>query len=226
MPRIKDLPIEYRPREKAYRYGIEELTDVELLAIVIGNGSKGNSALEIAYQIMKDKITLSNLLFTDFQTLTKYYGINKNTAIKLGAVFEMFKRFNKRNDTREHVETLEDLIDRISGHFVNQATEKVLVVALDRKKRIVLEKCIHSLSESGIQLSSKNIFKEVIKSGSNSFYIIHNHVDDDCKPSREDLLFYEHLANSSKKLGLHLIDSLIYTTTKVYSMRAKKDFDI
>ena len=92
MPKIKDLPIDQRPREKMLEFGPESLSDAELLAVLIGHGVKGRSALGIAEDILSEYGKLSGLVDKRLDELMKIKGIKKAKVIKIATAFELAKR--------------------------------------------------------------------------------------------------------------------------------------
>ena len=83
MSKFRELPVLERPREKAYRYGIDHLSDYELIALLIGSGCVDNSANDIAYEMIRDAGGLSRLVERPYRDLLNYKGIGKNKAIKI-----------------------------------------------------------------------------------------------------------------------------------------------
>ena len=95
MGRITDLADSDKPRERAERFGIEALKDEELLALIIGSGTVGHSALDIARDLLKDSRYLSNLVSKEQPYFYTFKGLKKANALKLLAALEIAKRINK-----------------------------------------------------------------------------------------------------------------------------------
>ena len=95
--KISEMPIYERPREKATRYGIESLSDSELLSILLGNGSKGNNALDLAHSILARFESLEKLSNASISELQKIKGIGKIKALEIKACLELAKRFEQEN---------------------------------------------------------------------------------------------------------------------------------
>ena len=92
--KIALLPVYERPREKAYRYGFDTLSDTEVLAIIISSGTKGISALDLSNIVLSNFGGLYNTINKSFSDFLKFKGIKKATAAKLCAIFEIAKRYN------------------------------------------------------------------------------------------------------------------------------------
>ena len=99
--RIEDIPLLLRPREKAIREGIESLSNVELLALIISSGSKNYSAIDIARELLNTYTSLSELRNISYSSLLNMSGLKKATALRLLACFTLFDRYYKENFNNE-----------------------------------------------------------------------------------------------------------------------------
>ena len=135
--KIADLPKEAKPREKAFCYGIEELDDQELLALLIGSGVKGHSAIDIAKSLLETFITLPHLSQASLNALTNQRGLNKITALKLVAAFELHKRLNTpKYFANESIREPRQIASRFR-YLETLDYESVILVMLNRKKEII-----------------------------------------------------------------------------------------
>lgn len=218
--KIKDLPVHERPREKAIRYGIETLADYELLALIIGSGYKGHSALDVSYDLLSKKSGLINVIGLPYVTLSKYSGIGKDKALKILAAFEIAKRFQSLKDDLNYKlinsnYIYQRYINKLMSDFDNQ--EFLFLVILDKKKNIIHETNLYKGNENSVNYSIKQIIKKVIQYGGRFFYIIHNHPSGSLKPSPDDCSFTMNLIADCKNLGLTLCDHLIISSMGYYS---------
>lgn len=211
MGKIKDLPVLERPREKAYRYGVEQLSDYELISLLIGYGCRESSASDIAYEMVRDSGGLYNLVQKPYVDLLNYKGIGKNKAIKIIASFEIAKRFQLGREDREE----ESLIDsnyifrRMYLRLINLAQEQVYLVILDKRKKIVHEVNLYKGNEHSVNYSNLHIIQQVIMHNGTYFYIVHNHPGGDLNPSDQDIFFTQLIISEGKKMGITLMDHLI-----------------
>lgn len=223
MGKIKDLPLLERPREKALRYGITTLSDIELLAVIIGSGTSGHSALEIATAIVIDKKGLVNAFNCLYQDFLDYPGLSQTASIKLSAAFELGKRYQMLNLENNHHLTAEHYIfEKYIPLVRSSSLEMVIVLILNRRKRILFEKTISIGSETSVNCSVKEILKLLIVNKGQCFYILHNHPNDYVEPSDDDISFTTQIIKEAKKIGIKLIDHLIINEESIYSFKEGK----
>ena len=208
---MNDLPIFERPREKAYRYGIEQLSDYELISLLIGYGCHDNSASDIAYEMVRDSGGLCSLVQKPYVDLINYKGIGKNKAIKIIACFEIAKRFQIREDDSKEESILDSdyIYKRMFLRMANLSQEQVYLVILDKKKRIIHEVKLYKGNEHSVNYSNLHILQQVIMHNGKYFYIVHNHPSGDLTPSDDDIFFTQLIISEGKKVGITLVDHLI-----------------
>ena len=228
MGKVNELPLLDRPREKALYYGIETLADHELLALLIGSGSKDSSAIDIAYFMLRDNKGLNNLANRPLLDLENYKGMGKAKAIKLSAAFEIAKRFqNKKYEEKEVISDSGPIyhrMKRLLGYteFPNQ--EVVYLVILDNKKKIVHQVNLYKGTERSVNVSSTQIIQQVIIHSGSFFYIVHNHPSGILEPSDEDLFFTTNLLKECSRFGVVMLDHLIISHQGYYSFTKHKVF--
>lgn len=226
MGKITDLPTLERPREKAIRFGIEKLSDYELIALLIGSGSVNSSAMDIAYKMLSDNNGLFHLVKKPFRDLINYKGMGERKAIKISAAFEIAKRFQnlKKND-REIVEDSSAIYlrykERISESY-NQ--EMVYLIILNSRKRIIHETNLYKGNESSVNYSYKQIIHQVLLHDGHNFYIVHNHPSGDLIPSEEDIFFTINLIRECKKVKIRMLDHLIISPYGYFSFLNEESY--
>lgn len=217
---IKDLPFLERPREKAMRYGVEFLSDVELLAIIIGSGTKGHSALEIAQKIIADKKGLSNVFHCPYQDFIIYQGVNKTSAIKLSATFELGKRFQiGKAESEDSIVDSSMIYLKYAPQLISQVQEKIVIVTLNRHKKIVQEQVLSIGSENNVACSIRDILRILVLNKGTYFYLVHNHPGNSMEPSQQDIAFTSSIISEAKRIGFNLIDHLIIGDGGAYSFK-------
>ena len=207
---IKQLPSLDRPREKALHYGIEKLSDYELLAILIGSGYKEDSALDIAYQMIRESNGLFHLVQKPISDLLNIKGIKKAKAVKIIAAFEIAKRYNSQQPLDQAEEINNTFIyKRYKPLLIKTEQECVYLVILDKKKHIVHEVNLYRGNERNVPFSKNQIIREVFIHNGLYFYIVHNHPSGSLFPSEEDIVFTTDLIKQCQKVGIILLDHLI-----------------
>ena len=220
---LKNLPILDRPREKAARYGIDTLSDVELLSIVLANGYQGSNALEISSTLINKYGGLQKLSEVSFKELKKNKGIKDAKSLLLSAMFEIhFRLLNKANENDEILITDDYLAKKYSSIMSRSNQEILAIVLLNSRNKIIFEKILYRGSKNMISISFDDIRSLLERFEAKSYYLIHNHVEGDCQPSEQDLIVTNNIILQSKKLNIKLIDHLIISKNEYYSFSKMK----
>ena len=215
--KISDLPFDQKPREKAIFYGVDTLSDGELLALLIGNGTKGKSALEIGNELLFEYQNLYLLSKENFSNLKKHKGISLANSLRLEACFEIAKRINKNKKIfLKQLSSPEDVY-KLYSYLSKENTEKAVLVLLNKKRCIIKEKIIDGKYTSSVTITAKEIINEVLMS--NAFYLvlIHNHPNEECDPSEDDNIATEYLLDILHTIGACLFDHIIISSDYYYS---------
>ena len=208
--RISDIPENLRPREKALRYGIEELSDQELLAIIIGSGVHGHSAIDIASELLQTYAnSLEALSNSNYQSLLGHKGLKESIALRLLATFEFHKRLiSNRYQKIDKIESNEQVYFRYK-YLENFEQEILIILMLDLKGRIIKEKTLYKGTFDGFSINVKQIVQELILAKAKSFYLIHNHPDEESSPSDDDIISTKVIEKAAKNLNVKLINHIV-----------------
>jgi DNA repair protein RadC len=211
--KVKDLNIENRPYEKLFSKGAETLTNEELLAIILNNGTKQKSVLDISNEIMtKDKQNIGFSFLTQYsiEELMTIDGIGKVKAIKIKAMCEFAKRFNiGKINPNERISTPEQLSKVFMNDLIDKPQEIVETAVLDSKNRVVKVITNSIGSYNSNQVLIKDILGEPLKMALPKIAISHNHPSGDVSPSNEDILFTQKLNEACNLFGIQLLDHII-----------------
>lgn len=213
--RIKDIPSYLRPREKALLKGVGALSTNELLALLIGSGTKEKSAIDIADELLSSYHSLRTLAKLDTQEFTKVKGLKTARALILSASFELARRTLEETEQWKYSDA-----KSIFNHFdkiKNLDHETLRIVVLNKKKEVIKEKELFRGSLESIEISTKEIIREVLLMNAKFFFIVHNHPEGKAIPSHQDLLVTMKLYEEAVKQGLVLIDHVIITNEDFYS---------
>jgi DNA repair protein RadC len=214
--RISEMPEELRPREKAWRHGLSSLSDIELLALLIGKGAQGHSALAIAEDLLKEYRSLSALGYADPTSFTSEKGLSQVKALELGAVFEAARRYGQEAVPTDGGDA-RALFERHRHDLGEATTEHFLLLLYDRQGRLLKEKTLFIGDEKGLLSSHKVILSEALSCRSSNFVILHNHPSGNPLPSQGELSLTRALADKAHELGLRLADHLIVSAYAYYS---------
>ena len=208
--RISDIPENLRPREKALQYGIEELSDQELLTLIIGSGTRGNSAFDIASELLKSHANSLELLSrTNYQSLLGFRGLKKSIALRLLANFEFHKRLiSGKYQNIVKIESVSMVYFRYK-YLENFEQEVLVILMLDLKLRIIKEKILYKGTFDSFTIDVREVIHELVLAKAKYFYLIHNHPDEEKEPSEDDILSTKVVEKTALNLGVQLVNHLI-----------------
>lgn len=220
---IKKLPTSERPYEKAQMYGIESLSNSELLAVIIKTGTKEKTSVELAQEILSiEKSNKGNIQFlqdVSLEELTKIKGIGTVKAIQIKAICELNKRMLRPIEKIQvKIRTPENVAQLLMNELKYEKREKVKVLVLNTKN--VLLKII-DVSYGGTNsavIDPKDVLAEPVKMGAPKIILVHNHPSGDPTPSNEDINFTKRLHNAAALLGIDLLDHIVIGNEKYISI--------
>ena len=221
--RIKEIALEQRPRERLKAKGVDSLSDSELLAIIMENGSRGrkNSSGESAIDLGNRLISsfgLEKLNSLFLNELMKIKGIKLAKASKLIAAFELSKRVNSGKICEKVIKNPSD----IAGYYIEKLKdlkkEYFIAVFLDSKNKIIKDEVISIGTLNSSLVHPREVFKEAIKNSANSIILIHNHPSGSVEPSDEDYRVNKALIEAGNMIGIKVLDHLIVGDKKWTSL--------
>ena len=211
--KIKDLPEEQRPRERMWTLGAEALNDAELLALILGTGTKSESALMLAQRLLKGdggKKGLEYIYNASLEELSNLKGIGAAKAVKIKAAVEMGRRIASNYGVKKIViNSPKDVENLLKEEMRVLEKEHFRVILLDTKNKVIFveEISIGTLDSSIVH--PREVFKPAIKRSSSSIILVHNHPSGDPYPSKEDIVITKRLCEAGKLLGIHVVDHII-----------------
>ncbi|HKL84600.1 MAG TPA: DNA repair protein RadC [Bacilli bacterium] len=219
-PKIKDIPLYQRPREKAMRYGINSLSNVELLAIIINSGTKRDSALKIAENLLIKYQGLTKMANFTETTDFSVHGIKDIKAITLLAAFKLSERIQKENyNELLQIESSSDIANKYLYDFSSAKNEMLLIVALDKSLKILKEQILYVGTKSGFMIDTKQMKELLIKVKAKFYILVHNHPSGTAYPSFEDIQSTKAIKTLTSKIDIFLYDHLVIAGYSYFSMR-------
>lgn len=217
--KFKNIPDNEKPRERLIKYGVENLSNEELLAIILKTGSKKYNVKEIANNILckfKDIRELKNMRINN---LLDIEGIGKVKAIELISAIELGRRVYEDNNYDEMVmyANPSDIVKYFNYLFKDEKQEFFYVIYLDTHKKYIDKKMICKGILDRSLIHPRDIFKEAYLLSASSFICIHNHPSGDATPSREDFEITKHLKEIGDLHGISLVDHIIIGNGNYYS---------
>lgn len=220
MSKIKDLPKHKRPREKLSEKGAENLTDSELLAILIRTGKSGKSALDIARALLK-KYPLPKLLEITEQELLQIDGLEHVKAVSIKAALELGLRAGKLfDDALPILDSPKAIVDQLSD-IRKKKKEYFIALYLNARNQLVYRDTVSVGTLSASLVHPREVMQPAISHFASSVVVAHNHPSNDPKPSKEDIVLTENLVRAGKILDIKLTDHIIVTERDYFSFKQK-----
>ncbi len=215
---IKDLPECEKPRERMLEYGVENLSNVDLLSIILRNGVKDISVKEVAINILNNVESINDLSSLGVRELSNIKGVGPVKAITLLASIELGKRVSikeaKANMSLSNKEKIHEVFKKF---FINENQEKFLAIFLDNKKCLINYKILFIGTNNASIAHPREVFMEAIKANASAVVVMHNHPSGNVLPSEEDKNITEKLVQSGHMLGIPLLDHIITNGEEYYS---------
>ena len=220
---IKKLPELERPYEKAMLYGIQSLSNPELLAIIIKTGTKEKTSVELAQEILSiEKRGKENIQFlqeVSIEELTKIKGIGKIKAIQIQALCEFNKRMERQIQKAEiKIRTAENVSRLLMNEMQYEKREKVKVLVLNTKNILLRILDVSYGGTNSAVIEPKDILTEPTKMGAPKIILVHNHPSGDPTPSKEDIELTKRIYKASALLGIELLDHIVIGKQKYISI--------
>lgn len=215
---IKSWAEEDRPREKLLDKGRHVLTEAELIAILIGSGSKDETAVELSKRILSSVgNNLNELGKLTVQDLNKFKGIGDAKAISIIAALELGRRRKPETVKREKIITSKDAFEIMKPSMMDLPHEEFWLLLLNRANLVTKKELISRGGVSGTVVDTKIIFKTAIVNYASSIIICHNHPSGNLKPSEADIKITKNIKEAGKIMEIPLLDHLIITDNGFYS---------
>lgn len=206
---IKEIPKNEQPREKLINYGVDAMSNAELLAIILGSGYKENSAIDVANQILYFINNINDLSEITIQELTSIKGVGNIKAMTIIAAVELGKRVFSMKKNQIKFKDANDIFDYFKPIVANFMEEHLYAIYLNAKGYAIEVKEISIGSRSSTLIDEKVIFKWAYKLSSSHFILVHNHPSGDPYPSLNDIKYTESLVKKAKVIDFELVDHVI-----------------
>ena len=218
---IHDLPKEERPRERLVELGEQALSIQELLQIILGRGSAGESVSVTAQKLLSQFGSLEKLSEASIEELSSIKGIGPAKATQIKAVFEIGRRISTQTPSYKSKElnNPQKVHKLIKNKLKNYYKEHFYIILLNSRNWSIAEVSIGSLNASIVH--PREVFSEAIKNKAASVIFVHNHPSGNPEPSEDDLEITKRLVNGGKILGIEVVDHIIVAKDKFMSFKEK-----
>lgn len=218
---IKLWAEEDRPREKLLHHGRRHLTDAELIAILIGSGSRNETAVDLSKRILSFyENNLAKIGQASIQDLSRFKGIGEAKAITIIAALELgLRRKEIQEEEIVQVTASSDVHRYLYNTFADLHHEEFWILLLNRSNHIIGRHLISKGGQAGTVADPKIIFKVALERNAANIVLAHNHPSGNLKPSESDNKLTRDLVASGMMLGLYVVDHLIFARSNYYSYK-------
>jgi DNA repair protein RadC len=216
---IKNWSVEDRPREKLLARGTESLSDAELLAILIGSGTRDRSAVELAREILNSAgNNLHELGKLSVSDLVNFKGMGKVKALHILSALELGRRRNRTEaNTRQKITSSKDAFQFFQTMLMDLPHEEFWVLILNRSNQVIDKVKISQGGVSGTVIDTRMILKSAIEKLGSGLILCHNHPSGNIQPSDADKRITEKIKSAANYMEINLLDHLVIADKKYFS---------
>jgi len=207
--KIREMPLDERPREKLIERGVSALNDSELIAILLRTGVPGANAVEVARKLLTQYESLGGLSRCTVKEIAKIKGIGQAKAVQLVAAFGLGQRLARETLARKKIDSPELVCDLVGAEMRMLRKESLRVILLDAKYHLLRteEVSLGSVNESIAH--PREVFRPAIIASAYAVIVVHNHPSGDPSPSQSDHSLTRRLSEAAELLQIRLLDHII-----------------
>lgn len=220
---VRDMPSSERPRERMARQGMESLNQIELLAVLLGRGTRGEPVMVLAQKLLKQFGDIRGVVNASLEELQTVSGIGLAKACQLKAVCQINRIMEAplENGRLVTVRCPDDVAGAVRPRLKGMKKEHFLTVHLDTRNHITgVDKISMGSLDSSI-VHPREVFQKAIYAGCSSVILVHNHPSGDPQPSQEDIEITRRLVEAGKLIGIDVLDHLVVCDTSHVSLKSK-----
>lgn len=219
---MKELPEGVRPRERLLKEGAEVLSDAELLAILLGTGSREATALDLASQLLTVFQSLRRLVDATVEELSQMKGVGPAKASQVKAALELARRLSRYSDLpRSVIRSPEDAAGLVMEEMRHLDREHFRAILLNTKNQVITVDNVSVGTLNSSTVHPRELFRNAIKRSAAALILLHNHPSGDPAPSREDIDITGRLVQAGKIVGIEVLDHVIIGDNKFTSLKAE-----
>lgn len=216
MKKISDIPKSDRPREKLQEKGAEALSDLELLAILLGSGTKGHDVMTVAERILKVLDTHNEKLNID--ELKKIEGVGPAKATLIAAALEFVRRRIRPEGLK--ISFPADVLPLIAN-YADRKQEHFICISINGANEVITSRVVSVGLVNKTQVHPREVFADPITDRAAAIIVAHNHPSGSLLPSKEDIEVTKQLKTAGETLGIRLMDHVIFNHKEYYSFLEK-----
>ena len=218
--RIGELPLDNRPRERMSAEGVQALSDGELLAILLGSGSKGLNAIELGNKILHDLGGFNGIHKSDLITLQEFPGVGLAKATRIKAAVELGNRLTREKPAKERIiRSPTDIVDEVGYEMRGKDQEELWVLWLNVRNRVIGRERLYKGSQDTSSVRVSEVFTKAVRMGAYALVLVHNHPSGDASESPEDVNLTHAIVEAGKILDVKVLDHIIIGQTDYTSIK-------
>lgn len=225
MEKMKEINAAERPYEKCERFGAENLTDTELLAVLLRTGTVGENSLELARKILNPVFSqegILNLHQWSFEQLMQVKGIGKVKAIQILCLSELAKRLAKASAGKGlNFSSPASIAQYYMEDMRHKRQEFMKLLLLNTRTKLIGETDISKGTVNATIISPRELFVEALQKNAVYIILLHNHPSGDSMPSEEDILITHRIHDAGEMIGIELLDHIIIGNNCYTSLKEK-----
>lgn len=219
---MKELPEDERPREKLLKYGAKNLSNAELIALIIRTGNKKRTAIELSQDILNYFGGLKALVNLSVEEIKEIKGIGLAKGAEIKAVIELSKRLSTSKETNKVIiKNPRDIANLLMPELRYKKQEIFKLILLDIKNQVISTPLISKGGLSSSIVHPREVFREAIRRSSAAIILVHNHPSGIPDPSKDDIEVTKKLIEAGKIIGIDVLDHIVIGDGTFISMKEK-----
>jgi len=218
--KIKEMNEDSRPRERLLKFGIENLSDAEVLAIMLRTGSVGENVIEMSNRLINE-YGLDKLFECSLKELQEIKGIGPAKAMQILSMFELLKRHKNSQQPVRFLSSAKKVFEFMHEKLKEEKQENFIVILLNNRNYYLKDHLITKGILDASIIDPREVFKPAIRNSSARIILVHNHPSGDPTPSEEDLEVTEKIVDAGELLGIKVLDHVIIGRDSYWSWKEK-----
>ncbi len=214
---IKEMASECRPRERYLRHGVSVLSDAELLALILRNGTKGENVVDMCQRVLSLSAGRRLAAFS-LKELQEIKGIGEAKAMQIVALFEFANRQSSFL-VSSPIRSAKEVYSYVRSKLAGSDREKFMVLHLNTKNRVIREEIVSLGTLNSSLIHPREVFKTAVKESAHAVIFVHNHPSGDPTPSAEDHQVTRQLKDAGELLDIPVLDHVIVGVNGYYSFK-------
>jgi DNA repair protein RadC len=216
-PNIREMPTGERPRERLVEYGSKNLSNTELIAILLRTGSAGDNVISLSARLLARFGGLAELGKAAFAELCGERGLSEAKACQLLTALELGRRYiSLAPEERIIISTPQDAANLVTGEMGTLEQEHLRVILLNTRNEVLSTHEVYVGNVNSSMVRPAEVFRPAVRNNATSLIVIHNHPSGNPAPSDDDIAITADLVASGKLLGIEVLDHLVIGSGQRY----------